>query len=59
MRPKDQKVDTDVCVLQDTRHSIGEELDRCEEELDREERLGGRGRRSATEDFRDTLSGYK
>lgn len=45
--------------LQDMRHSIGEELDRCEEELDREERLGGRGRRSATTDFRDTLAGYR
>ena len=41
------------------RNNISEELERCEEELDREERYGGRRRSSDTADFRDTLAGYK
>ena len=45
--------------LQEMRHNIAEELDRCEEELDREERYGGRRRSGETADFRDTLAGYK
>lgn len=44
--------------LQEMRHNISEELERCEEELDREERYGGR-RRSETAEFRETLAGYK
>ena len=41
------------------RNNISEELERCEEELDREERYGGRRRSNDTADFRDTLTGYK
>ena len=45
--------------LQEMRHNIAEELDRCEEELDREERYGGRRRSNDTVEFRETLAGYK
>ena len=45
--------------MQEMRNNISEELERCEEELDREERYGGRRRSSDTADFRDTLIGYK
>ena len=45
--------------VQDMRNNISEELERCEEELDREERYGGRRRSRDTADFRDTLAGYK
>ena len=45
--------------VQEMRNNISEELERCEEELDREERYGGRRRSSDTADFRDTLAGYK
>ena len=46
-------------LAQDMRHTIGEELDRCEEELDREEKYGGRRRSNDAADFRETLAGYK
>lgn len=48
-----------VRCMQEMRNNISEELERCEEELDREERYGGRRRSSDTADFRDTLAGYK
>ena len=41
------------------RYTIAEELEQCEDELNKEERYGGRRRSSDTADFRDTLAGYK
>ena len=46
-------------VLQEIRFAISEELDRCEEELDREERYGGRRSGGQPAEFKDTIFGYK
>ena len=48
-----------IRCVQEMRNNISEELERCEEELDREERYGGSRRSSDTAEFRDTLAGYK
>ncbi len=45
--------------VQEMRYAISEELERCEEELDREEKYGGRRRSNDTAEFRETLAGYK
>lgn len=45
--------------LQEMRYTIAEELEQCEDELNKEERYGGRRRSSDTADFRETLAGYK
>ena len=50
---------THLCSIQEMRFAISEELDRCEEELDREERFGGRRASSQAGDFRETIYGYK
>lgn len=41
------------------RYTIAEELEQCEDELNKEERYGGRRRSSDAAEFRETLAGYK
>ena len=51
-----------TCVwldVQGMRYAISEELERCEEELDREEKYGGRRRSAEGAEFRETLEAYK
>lgn len=45
--------------MQEMRYTIAEELEQCDDELNKEERYGGRRRSSDTADFRETLAGYK